>query len=155
MKTAKIVKSRKDCSRGVRLRDGRVIVVQEGENLLMRYDEPFELDGKVTTLNDIILNKEGKDVYPYKSYSVNLKFPEDLTIDDVRNIKNKFAKKNFHVTEHAILHNFFAWKEDYKSGYRDEENGYHLFTPCGCNPLSFTATTLTYGEEYWQETYEG
>lgn len=154
MKIAKIVKSRKDCSRGVRLKDGRIIVVQEGENLLMRYDEPFELDGNVTTLNDIILKKEGKDVYPYRQYTINIGWPEEMTIEKAREIRDKFAKKKFYVTEEAIFHNFEAWLKDMKSGYRDEEHGYHLFSPCGCNPFSLYATELTYGEEYWQKTYE-
>ena len=42
---------------------------------------------------------------------------------------------------------------DLKSGYRDEKNGYHLFTPCGCNPLSLRATSLE-KELDWQTTYE-
>ena len=40
-----------------------------------------------------------------------------------------------------------------KSGYRDEKNGYHLFTPCGCNPLSFRVSSLE-PELDWQITYE-
>ena len=64
-----------------------------------------------------------------------------------------FKSKGFNVTEKAIRHNYEAWKYDMKSGYRDEENGYHLFTPCGCNPLSFRLTTLHKPCD-WQTTYE-
>ena len=49
------------------------------------------------------------------------------------------------------MHNYEAWKNDLKSGYRDDENGYFLFTPCGMNGLRFNATELV-GED-WQETY--
>ena len=44
-------------------------------------------------------------------------------------------------------------KKDYKSGYCDDTNNYHLFTPCGCNPLSFRATSLPTQCGYWQYTY--
>lgn len=74
---------------------------------------------------------------------------EEFNINDV--IK-EFKDNGFNVTEEAIEHNFNAWKNDYKSGYKDEENGYFLFSACGCNPLRFNATELT-GED-WQETYE-
>lgn len=56
-------------------------------------------------------------------------------------------------TREAVLHNFRAWSGDLKSGFRDDRNGYHLFTPCGCNPLSFRATSLE-PELDWQKTYE-
>ena len=36
---------------------------------------------------------------------------------------------------------------------RDEENGYHLFTPCGGNPFDLRATTLEECCADWQITY--
>lgn len=71
---------------------------------------------------------------------------------DVKEVIKEFKTNGFNVTEEAIIHNFEAWKSDYKSGYKDESNGYFLFTPCGCNELSFNATELI--NEDWQETYE-
>lgn len=63
-----------------------------------------------------------------------------------------FKERGFNVTIDALKHNHNCWLMDSKSGYRDEENNYFLFTPCGCNPLSFTATRLD--EHFdWQETY--
>ena len=70
---------------------------------------------------------------------------------DVESILAEFAKYDFNVTYEAIEHNFNAWLNDYKSGYRDEDNQYHLFTPCGCNPLSFTVSRLNGSD--WQITY--
>lgn len=71
----------------------------------------------------------------------------------IRAIIAEFREHGFNVTREAVLHNFRAWSGDLKSGFRDEKNGYHLFTPCGCNPLSFRATSLE-PELDWQETYE-
>lgn len=66
----------------------------------------------------------------------------------------QFARNGFNVTEEAIEHNFDAWTMDFKSGYRDEENGYWLFTPCGDNPLSFTVERLNPDPSCdWQKTY--
>lgn len=71
----------------------------------------------------------------------------------IRAILAEFREHGFNVTREALLHNFRAWSGDLKSGFRDDRNGYHLFTPCGCNPLSFRATSLE-PELDWQKTYE-
>lgn len=78
----------------------------------------------------------------------------NLSEKKLQSIINKFKKNGFNVTREAILHNFSCWLADMKSGYRDEENGYHLFSPCGCNPLSLRATTLHPKCVDWQTTYE-
>ena len=75
---------------------------------------------------------------------------KEMTAEDVA---AEFRTNGFNVTAEAVEHNAQAWKRDYKSGYRDEENGYHLFSPCGCNALYFTATELTEDGKSWQETY--
>ena len=87
-----------------------------------------------------------------RSYDV---YPEDfdLSEQDYLDIIKEFEKNGFNVTLEALKHNYRAWFFDAKSGYRDEENGYHLFSPCGCNPLSFRATTLHKQCEDWQTTY--
>lgn len=71
---------------------------------------------------------------------------------DAATLIEEFKTKGYNVTEEALLHNFSAWKSDYKSGYRDEENGYFLFSPCGCNPLRFHAEKLKENAAY-QRTY--
>lgn len=75
--------------------------------------------------------------------------PNEITAEEVA---AEFKAHGFNVTTEALYHNAYWWSDDYKSGYRDEENGYHLFTPCGCNPLSFTASELVEGAD-WQKTY--
>lgn len=74
---------------------------------------------------------------------------------DIKNIIKEFAENGLNVTEEAIIHNYECWLGDLKSGFRDEKNGSHLFTPCRCNPLQFHATSL---EKHptcdWQTTYE-
>lgn len=74
----------------------------------------------------------------------------DEMIDMVMEIASKSGVK---VGRDAVEHNFNAWRSDYKSGYRDEENGIFVFTPCGCNPLSFDFAELKDGCK-WQQTYE-
>lgn len=87
-----------------------------------------------------------------KSYEINFKKrPSSIKLEMVTQIIREFAKNGFQVTREAVLHNYDAWLYDFKSGYLDEENGYFLFTPCKCNPLSFRVETLN-GESY-QKTY--
>lgn len=76
-----------------------------------------------------------------------------LTGKWIRKFIQEFKEHGFNVTRDAIIHNFSCWMGDLKSGYRDEKNGYHLFTPCGCNPLSFRVSSLE-PELDWQITYE-
>lgn len=75
---------------------------------------------------------------------------QDFSCQDVI---DEFREHGFNVTGDAIMHNFAAWRADFKSGYRDEENDVFLYTPCGCNDLRFNATHLQDGCEDWQQTY--
>lgn len=99
-------------------------------------------------LND--LKREGllEAKYPYRQFEV---YPEDG--QSLEGVLLSFKSEGFNVTREAIAHNYEAWSMDMKSGYRDEKNGYHLFTPCGCNPLSFRLSTLHPIAEDWQRTY--
>ena len=99
-----------------------------------------------------VLDKEGTCIE--KQY--NIYFPEDktlLTTSDINTMIKEFKDNGLNVTKEAIMHNYQAWRFDQKSGYRDEDNGYHLFTPCGCNPMSFRASSLHTKCEDWQQTY--
>jgi hypothetical protein len=95
------------------------------------------------------MGKEMKEYTVFIENAENCDYYEDF---DVKEVIKEFEANGFNVTEEAIIHNFEAWKSDYKSGYKDESNGYFLFTPCGCNALRFNATELT--DEDWQKTYE-
>lgn len=90
-----------------------------------------------------------------KEYTIRIKNAENCNHYEDFNLEEvikEFKTNGFNVTEEAIMHNFEAWRDDCKSGFKDEENGYFLFTPCGCNNLYFIACELT-GVE-WQKTYE-
>ena len=82
-----------------------------------------------------------------KTYDIN---PTD-NVFNVKEIIKEFKEHGFNVTEKALRHTYDAWRDDFKSGYADVENGYHLFTPCGCNPLSFMVSE--YEGKDWQITY--
>ena len=58
-----------------------------------------------------------------------------------------FHREGWNVTEEALLHNYDAWQRDHKSGYRDDRNGFFLFSPCGCNALRFEASPIREDDE--------
>lgn len=152
---AKIVNSRMECARGEQLPDGRIIVVWLGTddpNYFLHYDAPFLLDGEVTTLNKLIETVGTKSVACFDEYTITPNKGSYSKRFSIRKVIAEFKEHGFNVTKEAIYHNYYAWLADEKSGYRDEVNGYHLFTPCGCNPLSFRLSTLSEKCD-WQTTY--
>jgi len=112
-------------------------------------------ESDLPTFNDLIKSGVVKEVSCIeKTYDID--FPSNvrrLTKKMIKDIIKEFADNGFNVSERAILHNYDCWKCDAKSGYRGRN--YHLFTPCGCNPLSFRATTLHRKCANWQTTYYG
>ena len=173
MKTLQFTNNRANVSRGYQLPDGRIIVIDNGGKMMMNFATPFNLEtGEVgetpaytpsvkdlpaipqgfTTLNNLIKNGIGKEVFPYNEYDIDLGRVH-LEKHQIEKICKEFRENGFEVTEEAILHNYAAWCGDLKSGYRDEKNGYHLFSPCGCNPFSLRATTLEPICSDWQTTY--
>lgn len=72
---------------------------------------------------------------------------------DVDGIIEFFAGHGFHITIEAIMHQWCAWLKDYKSAYRDEAHGYHLFTSCGHNTFNLHLSSLHPTAADWQETY--
>lgn len=104
------------------------------------------------TLNE--MNFSGVDIkegHPYREYDIDLPGVRELTPERAHDIVDEFFAHDIPVTLDAIMHNYAAWKADFKSGYRGED--FHLFTPCGCNDLSFRATTLDPSCDDWQTTY--
>lgn len=126
----------------------------ENKLYLSMYDEGYQ-ECELPTFNDLYANgtltNEGTCIE--REYCLSFRNMASLNDSDINLIIKKFKEKGFNVTAEAIRHNFEAWRYDEKSGYRDEKNNYHLFSPCGCNPLSFTATTLHKQCEDWQHTY--
>lgn len=168
MKELKIVTDKNECGWGYEV-EGKIIVIcdKEGKNLL-RWDEKFNLksgtvfesgdemgkygESRAITLNTLAENGIGREVHCYDEYDINLGWIKTLPKKKIAEIRSEFVKNGFNVTEDAIMHNYKCWKGDFKSGYRDDENGYHLFTPCRHNPFSLSATTLVKGL-VWQTTY--
>ena len=116
-------------------------------------DEGYD-ECKLPTFTDLyikgILDKEGTCIkYNHVYYTDK----EKLTLKDIDEIIGEFREKGLNITKEAILHNYKAWLNDEKSGYRDEVNGYHLSSPCGCFPLSFRACNLHEKCSDWQTTY--
>lgn len=106
---------------------------------------------KLPTLSDCVDNGELIEKYSYETIRY---MPKKVTNREIiKETLDFFNTKGFKVTEEAIKHNLAAYDRDEKSGYRDEKNGYHLFTPCCCNPLAFTVTTLSTLSRDWQNTY--
>jgi hypothetical protein len=136
---------------GHRLDLANMTVTENREEIAIRTDLP--------DLNQLIKEGKVRNATIYREHDIFL--PEfkgsyeapPFTGEVVRKVIAEFAGHGFKVTRQALVHNFKAWYSDLKSGYRDDRNGYHLFTPCGCNPLSFRATSLE-PELDWQKTYE-
>lgn len=181
MAKIKFVNSRNETSRGWQLNDGRIIAINEVVNgettLALSFDKPFNLDtgeiydGKTkrtgkngmpddvpegyTTLNNLKAQGNGHEVYCYDEHYINLGEHPDIGDKEIDAIIAEFKKAGFNVTKAAILHNYYAWILYMKSGYRDEEHGYHLFSPCGgFNKFSLSATTLHPLCADWQKTYK-
>lgn len=109
---------------------------------------------ELPTFNELVDKGIVKEVSCIENeYRVDLGYRPTLSDSKIKKIIAEFKKNGFNITKEAILHNYDAWRYDMKSGYRDEVNNYHLFSPCGCNPLSFRATTLHKQCEDWQTTY--
>ena len=117
------------------------------------YDEGYN-ESELPTFNDLYANgtmkKEGTCIENEYDYTTK---KWSLSKSDIESIMLEFKENGFNITREALEHNYNAWCRDEKSGYRDEVNNYHLFSPCGCNPLSFRATTLHEKCADWQHTY--
>lgn len=164
------VNDRKETQRGVMLSDGRIIsLYDENQAFYLRFDCPLDLDKGVfypytkenaigrTTLNDLIREGNAKEVqcYDYVDYDENV-YPDKVYGKEtkyINRIVRFFKERGYNVTTKAVRYCVERWLADYKSGYRDDENGYHLFSPCGHNPLSIRLTTLHPLCADWQETY--
>ena len=162
------------CDWGVKLKNGKVIAIcrESGKGIEISFETPLILkeDGYisvtnvlnyenpiegVTTLNELVVHtRQAVEVHCYKKFDVD--FPnrfKPLNEKQMDSVLEKFHKNGFNVTREALYHNMNAWVCGYKSGYRDNANGYHLFTPCGGNPLSFRASSLHESCDDWQKTY--
>lgn len=161
----KLVYVKKIPCRGFKLPNGKIFelfpcrydskIDIENETYILSYEEDYN-KSSLPTIQELVNVGIIKEVSCIeKSFRIDFDKNDKRSIDKViKYTIEKFSENGFNVTEEAIRHNFNAWVLDMKSGYRDEKNNYHLFTPCGCNPLSFSATTLHEQCEDWQKTYK-
>ena len=172
MDKIKFVNTRFETMYGYQLNDGSII-----DRTNLRFDTPFNLEtGEIytgddlqrsgknglpddapegfTTLNNLNAQKLGHEVHCYDEHYISLGYNPNFDVDVATSVAKSFNEHGFNVTVDAVMHNYNAWRHGMKAGYRDEGNGYHLFTPCGLNPLSFSATTLHDLCKGWQTTYE-
>lgn len=118
----------------------------------MKYYAPFEEpEGAAIKVDLLVANGLGAFKFGYEIH--NFRYKSENPKVDVNKVIEFFKEKGFNVTKTAIQHNYEAWQRGFKSGFLDEKNGYHLFTPCGANPLRFTLTSLCSVTD-WQTTYE-
>lgn len=122
-------------------------------------------------INELISNGILEDWYPYKWAVISEILPPiwsllpeddpsvpayDIESIDPEGLIDKLMREcqslGFNVTWEAVHHQLENWANDRKSGYRDEANGYHLFTPCGHNPFRLRISEL-HPLCDWQETY--
>jgi len=175
MKYTKILRTvadRLDTQYGVLLTDGRIISLYNEDNqFYLRWDFPIDLETMTyeprladENNGEISLNSLDRIVIAgvVKCYDecnyYHGTYPEDFTCPEqerleINRIEAFFKDNGYNVSREAIEHNFNAWLGDMKSGYRDDINGYHLFSPCGCNPLSMCLSTLNTLCDDWQQTY--
>ena len=170
-KKINVVANRHETQWGVLLNDGRIIsLYDKGNKFYLRWDNPIDLgtmtyEDRPSNEDELTLNKmvDRKmitgEVHCYDTCNYNEEiYPEDLkdekAIEDkINEIVLFFLDNRFIVSRDAVEHNVHAWLNDFKSGYRDETGNYHLFSPCGCNPLSVRLSTLDKLCEDWQTTY--
>lgn len=162
----KIVKVLSYTQNGVRIvgTDKIILTSDIKEGYSLSYDTLFDLqeekilnpmnieDYKVATRNGITISTllhNGLGEVMFGVYSIS---PKNTDKPDFKAIIDEFAKAKFKVSEEGLIHNYKAWCADMKSGYRDEENGVFIFTPCGCNPLDFSVEYLIDDCDY-QTTY--
>jgi hypothetical protein len=168
---------------GVQLKDGRIISLYDTDNhFYLRYDDVIDLNRGVivrplknfngfsdditdeelkkgyTTLNRLNEKKMIKNVDCLNNvdYDLNV-YPHSKNVRQrikPEKIQAYFKKHGYDVSLYAINHQIENWMHGFKSGYRDEEKGCHLFTPCGCNPFSIRCSTLNDLASDWQITYE-
>lgn len=120
-------------------------------------EEPEYKDSALPTINDLIASKVVEHKSYLETYEIipkgfdNYRTSKYLTDKMIEQIIAEFKEHGYNVSKRAIYHNYYSWRVNFKSGYKGK--GYHLFTPCGLNPLVFRATKLSSYCKDWQITY--
>lgn len=138
------------------MRKGIITVWHPFKEYCLRFCDDYTTDGSITRSED---GRQTIGCVPYSKFDRkrHKTYVGVITKGGVLDVGKvvKWFKDNCGITvsPEAIEHNFNAWVRDLKSGYRDEANGLHVFTPCGCNDLSFSCSELHPTAEDYQKTY--
>jgi hypothetical protein len=168
VKEIPFVEDEMDCERGVLLDDGRIIPIIKNRKIVVTWETPINLetgmmipyvsqcDAQIkgyTCLNELKENgKIKRETCAYKEYEIRMGYIRSMSDKRIEAIIKEFKREGFNVTRQAILYCYVAYRSGFKSGYRDEENGYHLFCPNRLNPFRLSATSLLKDTD-WQTTY--
>lgn len=168
VKEIPFVEDEMDCERGVLLDDGRIIPIIKNRKIVVTWETPINLetgmmipyvsqcDAQIkgyTCLNELKENgKIKRETCAYKEYEIRMGYIRSMSDKRIEAIIKEFKREGFNVTRQAILYCYVAYRSGFKSGYRDEENGYHLFCPNRLNPFRLSATSLLEDTD-WQTTY--
>lgn len=127
----------------VEITDNEIYVINQ-------YESEYKTSGLPTLME---LKKRGEVVekLSYKEHTVKMVVSDKLSDTTIRAIISAFKLHGFNVTKEAILNNFEAYKCGLGCGYRDDTNGYHLFTPHD-KEFYLCATTLNKLSSDWQTT---
>lgn len=118
---------------------------------LSRYDVGYA-KSTLPTFNDLAKQNIIREISCVEHYDISFPYEvKKVTTTELIKVQKEFKEHGFDVSLRALRHNYYSWLADLKSGYRGKS--YHLFSPCGCNPLSFRATTLHRKCKDWQTTY--
>lgn len=130
-----------------------IIVVNKTEDIQNPLVKLVNGEQHTISSEDILITEDGRNIYDLTREECKNVNPSNVYLN-VKKVLAWFEEHGLPVTEEAVLHNFHAWQKDMKSGFLDKVNGYHLFSPCAHNPLSFERMTLHPSCEEWQTTYE-
>lgn len=114
---------------------------------ITRYDKREHAGSTLPSINELVANGTLELIDEIEELDIT---DDDVNLLDFDAVVAYAKERGFNVEREALVHNFRCWKMDYKSGYRGKEC--HVFTPCGCNPLSYGISKLDDRVD-WQTTY--
>ena len=136
---------------GLDYRD-KVEITKDEIYIISQYESEYKTSN-LPTLMELKQRGEVVEKLSYNEHTVNMIGTDKLSDTTIQAIISSFKLHGFSVTKESILNNFDAYKHGKCCGYRDEINGYHLFTP-HCKEFYLCATTLNELSRDWQFTYK-
>lgn len=114
---------------------------------ITRNEESEHATSTLPSINELVANGTLELINEIEELDIT---SDDVDLHDFQAVVAYAKERGFNIEREALEHNFKCWEMDYKSGYRGKEC--HVFTPCGCNPLSYGISKLDDRVD-WQTTY--